>query len=461
MVLTFYNSLTRKKELFKQPKTRPIKLYTCGPTVYKPLHIGNYRTYIFEDIVKRTLIQNGYRVKHVMNITDVGHLVGDGDDGEDKVEREAKKEHRSALDIAHGIEALFKEDIAKLDILPPSIYARATEHIQDQIRLIEKLEKKGYTYQTSDGIYFNTSKFSGYGALAPHSRGTIRAGARVALGEKKHPTDFALWKFSPATGPKRQLEWASPWGTGFPGWHIECSAMAMKYLGPTLDIHAGGIDHAETHHPNEVAQSEAATGKLFALFWMHGAFLTIKGEKMAKSSSETNILISTLEKRGFDPLDFRYLTLGTHYRKPLSFSWEALESARTARLRLLDTYNTLPSRIKNPAIKKKFTENFLTYASDDLNMPKALALLLQVIRKDGSQEIVLWADHILGLDIKKEAAKRRQNETAPKEIEKLLDERERARNAKDWQKADKIREKLIALGWTIKDTPTGPAVHKL
>src|SRR3989338_295204 len=269
------NTLSGKKELFKPLHKGFVGLYTCGPTVYQYAHIGNLRTYIFEDLLKRTLLMDGFRVKHVMNITDVGHLASDEDTGEDKVEREASREGKSAWDIARKFEAVFLEDLKALNILAAQKMPRATEHIDIQIKLIQKLEKKGYTYRTAYGIYFDTAHLKDYGKLARKNIGGIRAGARVAEGEKRNPTDFALWKFSPQDA-KRQMEWQSPWGIGFPGWHIECSAMSMKYLGETFDIHCGGIDHIQVHHQNEIAQSEAATGEPFAHYWLHGNFLRIE-----------------------------------------------------------------------------------------------------------------------------------------------------------------------------------------
>jgi len=277
-MLKLYNTLTRKKEVFKPIKKGQVGMYSCGPTVYWYQHIGNLRTYIFSDILKRVLQYNGYKVKHVMNVTDVGHLTSDADTGEDKVELAAKKEHKTAKEITNYYWKIFRKDLKKLNIIEPNTWAKATDHIKEQIGLIKKLEKKGFTYKTSDGIYFDTSKFPNYGKLARLKKEGLKAGARIKLGEKKNVTDFALWKFSEKPGV-RQQEWDSPWGIGFPGWHIECSAMSMKYLGEHFDIHTGGEDHIPVHHTNEIAQSEAATGKKFVNYWLHGAFLTFKGEK--------------------------------------------------------------------------------------------------------------------------------------------------------------------------------------
>ncbi|MSR75995.1 MAG: cysteine--tRNA ligase [Candidatus Ryanbacteria bacterium] len=455
MAVTLFDSLTRSERPFEPLVGATVRLYTCGPTVYRSQHIGNYRTFIFEDTLRRMLLASGWRVKHVMNITDVGHLVSDADDGEDKVEREARLTGKTAWDIAKYYEKEFIEDIAALNILPPTKLVRATEHITEQRALIKILEKKGFTYRTADGIYFDTSKLANYGELAGRDQRTIQAGSRVAIGEKQNSTDFALWKFSKTAEKKRDMEWPSPWGVGFPGWHIECSAMSMKYLGKTLDIHCGGADHREIHHPNEIAQSEAATGKTFSRFWMHSAFLTVKGEKMAKSSPETNITIAILRERGFDPLDFRYFVLGTHYRKPLSFSWEALEGARTARLKLVGSLANLPKRKARADDDMK--KDILAAFADNLAAPQALARLWQGIRESASRPAVLWADHLFGLNL----AHVPVTSPIPLDIQALADAREAYRQSKDWQKSDEMREKLTALGWRVEDTPHGPVVHKI
>ncbi|MEM4245179.1 MAG: cysteine--tRNA ligase, partial [Candidatus Nanoarchaeia archaeon] len=282
MELKFYNTLTRKKEVFKPIHDKKVGIYTCGPTVYWYQHIGNLRSYIFSDLLKKVLLFNGYEVKHVMNVTDVGHLTSDADEGEDKIEKAAAKEGKSAKEIADYYWKVFRNDFKKLNIAEPTVWCKATEHIKEQIDLIKRLEKKGYTYRTDDGIYFDTSKFKDYGKLARLKKEGLEAGKRIELKDKKNITDFALWKFSEKPGV-RQQEWDSPWGVGFPGWHIECSAMSMKHLGEHFDIHTGGIDHIPVHHTNEIAQSEAATGKKFVNYWMHGAFLTSKGEKISKS----------------------------------------------------------------------------------------------------------------------------------------------------------------------------------
>ncbi|MEK7623556.1 MAG: cysteine--tRNA ligase, partial [Patescibacteria group bacterium] len=327
-MLTLYNTLTRRKETFEPLRDKAVGLYTCGPTVYNYAHIGNLRTYIFEDILKRALVANGYDVRHVMNITDVGHLTDDADFGEDKMEKGAKREDKSAWEIAEFYTQAFKKDVQELNILPPDIWCKATDNIAEQIAMVQTLIDKGVTYETADGIYFDTTKISDYGKLARLRAQTLQPGKRVEMGEKRNPHDFALWKFSP-TGEKRQMEWEAFGRKGFPGWHIECSAMSIKYLGEQFDIHCGGIDHVPIHHTNEIAQSETATGKKpWVRYWLHGEFLNIAETKMAKSG-ENFITLQTIKDRGISPIAYRYFLLQTHYRKQLNFSWEALQAAET------------------------------------------------------------------------------------------------------------------------------------
>src|SRR4030042_227264 len=332
MALKLYNTLTRKKEEFKPIKKWQVGIYSCGPTVYWYQHIGNLRTYIFADVLKRVLKYNNYKVKQVMNITDVGHLTSDSDEGEDKIEKAAAKEGKTAEEIANYYWEIFRQDFKKLNIFEPNIWCKASEHIKEQIELIKKIEKKGFIYKTKDGIYFDTSKLKDYGKLAKLKIENLQAGKRVAIGEKKNKTDFALWKFSEKPG-ERQQEWKSPWGIGFPGWHIECSAMSMKYFGETIDIHTGGEDHIPIHHTNEIAQSESATGKKFVNYWLHGAFLKLAGEKMSKSKGGL-YTVSELEKQNFLPLVYRYLCLTAHYKTQLEFSLETLKNAQNSYDRL-------------------------------------------------------------------------------------------------------------------------------
>lgn len=454
-MLSLYNTLTRKKEIFKPITKKTAGLYSCGPTVYWYQHIGNLRAYIFSDVLKRVLSYNGYAVQHVINITDVGHLTSDADEGEDKMEKAAKKEGRSAQEIANRYFSVFQEDLHKLNITDPDIWCKATEHINEQLELIKKLEEKGFTYVIKDGVYFDTSKLKNYGELARLKKEGLKAGARVEMGEKKSPTDFALWKFSEKPGV-RQQEWPSPWGVGFPGWHIECSAMSIKYLGEHFDIHTGGEDHVSIHHTNEIAQSEAATGKKFVNYWLHGAFLTFKGDKVSKSKGGL-FTLSELEEKGFHPLAYRYLCLGAHYRKPLDFSLEALKGAENSLERLKNICDKLP-RNETAATTKKYLNKFYKAINDDLNMPEALAALWEMLRDEKSENkytAVAEMDKVFGLDLLKS-----EKTKIPGEIQKLADERETARAAKDFKKSDELRKKIESLGWTIKDTPNGADLKK-
>ncbi len=340
MHLCLYDNWERQLRQFTPLRQDWVGLYCCGPTVYDYAHIGNLRTYLFEDILRRTLEFNGHQVRHVINITDVGHLVSDADDGEDKMEKGSRKAGESAWDIAEKFTSAFKADLLSLNMLPPTIWCKATDHIAEQIDFIATIEQKGYTYTTSDGVYFDTSKQNDYGYLARLNRDGIEAGIRVELGEKKHPTDFALWKFSPAN-EQCQMEWDSPWGRGFPGWHIECSAMASKYLEPWFDIHCGGEDHIAIHHSNEIAQNQTCHGTRLANHWMHGYFLQIDAGKMSKSSGDF-LRLQTLIDQEIDPLAYRFLCLSAHYRSQMNFNWDALEAAQTALGRLRETYFALP-----------------------------------------------------------------------------------------------------------------------
>ena len=452
-MIKLYNTLTRKKEVFKPLKKGQVGVYTCGPTVYWYQHIGNLRTYIFADILKRVFLYNNYKVKHIINVTDVGHLTSDADTGEDKIERAAKREGKTAREIADYYLRIFQEDFKKLNILEPNSWPKATEHIKEQIELIKKLEEKGFTYKTNDGIYFNTGKLKDYGKLARLKIRGLQAGKRISLGEKKNKTDFALWKFSPL-GEKRQQEWDSPWGIGFPGWHIECSAMSMKYLGENFDIHTGGQDHIQIHHTNEIAQSEAATGKPFVRYWLHGAWLLFKGRKISKSIGGL-YTISELEGLGFEPMDFRYLCLTTHYRKPLSFTIDNLKTARNSYQRLKNIISELkPEKGAN----KKYLGDFKTAINDDLDMPGALRVLWKLLRDrkaGGKLRTIKEMDRILGLDLLK-----KEKIVIPQKIKKLIEQREKFRKAGNFKEADEIRKKINNLGFIIEDTEKGAVVKK-
>ncbi|MBS3072749.1 cysteine--tRNA ligase [Candidatus Pacearchaeota archaeon] len=451
--IKLYNTLTRKKQKFTAIKKSHASIYSCGPTVYWYQHIGNLRSYIFSDILKRTLLFNGYNIKHIINITDVGHLTSDADTGEDKMEAAAKKEHKTAHQIAEHYFSVFENDLKKLNIILPDIWPKASEHIKEQIKLIKILENKGYTYKTNDGIYFDTSKFKNYGKLARLNIKGLQAGKRVSFGDKKNKTDFALWKFSENPG-LRQQEWDSPWGIGYPGWHIECSAMSMKYLGNRFDIHTGGEDHISVHHTNEIAQSECATGKAFVNYWIHGAFLTFKGEKVSKSKGGLYTL-SELEKLGFNALDYRYFCLSASYRKQLDFTIEKLKSAKNSYERLKNISQTLED---DGSENKKYLNDFTNAINDDLNTVKALQILWNLLRDkkaNGKWQSVKKMDEVLALNLLiKDHIK------IPDEINKLADKREQARKNKDWKMADQLRDKINQAGFQINDTDKGPVLKK-
>ncbi|MEJ2729880.1 MAG: cysteine--tRNA ligase [Deltaproteobacteria bacterium] len=463
MKLHLYNTLTRKKQIFKPIKPGRVGLYTCGPTVYNYAHIGNLRTYIFEDILKRVLVYNGYTVKHVMNITDVGHLTGDRDMGEDKMEKGAAREGKSALDIADYYTQAFKKDIAHLNILEPDIWVKATDTLPEQIALVKTLEEKGFTYRTSDGIYFDTAKFKDYNKLSHQNLEALQEGARVERNpEKRNPTDFALWKFSPA-GSKRQMEWDSPWGIGFPGWHLECSAMSMKFLGNQLDIHCGGTDHIDVHHTNEIAQSEAATGKPFFNFWLHGAFLIIQGgKKMAKSEENFLTLDNAFLKKDINPLVYRFASFLTHYRKPMEYSDEGIEAARNG---LLHVYNQVRQIVADGVdaetpVNTEFKTKFIAAVNDDLNMPRAMAVVQEMLKSKISDEqkysTLLDFDRVLGLQLDRLD----KVQDLPEAVQKLVNARQQARQAKDFAASDQLRTEIEALGYQVQDTRDGMKVVK-
>jgi len=451
--LYFYNTLTKEKDLFKPIQNGKVGMYTCGPTVYNYPHLGNMRTYIFEDLLKRVLLYNGYKVDHVMNITDVGHMTNDRDMGEDKVEKEAKKEGKTAWQIADFYTEAFKKDLKNLNILFPTTFCKATDNIKEQIKLIQTLEQKGYTYKTSDGIYFDTSKFPDYGKLSGQKLEDLKEGARVEINEeKKNHTDFALWKFSPKDS-KREMEWQSPWGVGFPGWHIECSAMSMKYLGEHFDIHCGGIDHINVHHSNEIAQTEAATGKKpWVNFWIHGAFLNMKdGEKMSKSAGHFVTVENTFVEKNINPLVYRFADLSVHYRKQMEWNDEILNGAKNGLESLYGKIANLGNKIGK--VNEGWKDDFLKAVNDDLNMPQAMAVLNEMLKSEilPADKLVtaLDFDTVLGLEFKNLS----KVEEIPKEIQKMADERKIARDQKDWKKSDELRDKLINLGYEITDYP--------
>ncbi len=457
--LTLYDNYERALRPFVplQPGS-PVGVYTCGPTVYDYQHIGNFRTFLFEDLLKRVLRWNGYRVRHVMNITDVGHLTSDADTGEDKMEKGSRRTGMTAWEIAQLYTDAFVADMEALHIEAPDVLCRATDHIREQIEFIADIERKGFAYATSDGVYFDTSKQPGYGHLARLDKEGLAAGHRVEQGEKRHPTDFALWKFSPP-GERRQMEWDSPWGTGFPGWHIECSAMAQKYLGDWFDIHCGGEDHIPVHHTNEIAQTEARVGTRLANFWMHGYFLLSNDAKMAKSAGEF-LRIAALAERGYDPIAFRYLCLTGHYRSQLNFTWEALDAAQTGLDRMRLGFHALPADASAPA-DPALVERFTDMLNDDLNLPRALAVAWEVLRGDAPAAVkratLAKFDEVLGLGL---AAWQPQAVAVPAEIEALAKARADARKARQWAEADRLREALADAGWEVEDRHDGHVLKR-
>jgi len=471
MDITFFNTLGRQKQVFEPIVPGKAGLYTCGPTVYDYQHIGNFRTFMFEDLLKRVLIYNGYDVTHIMNITDVGHLVSDGDEGEDKMEKGSARTGKTVWEIAEYYTQFFLDDAKALNLLPPTKYTKATDYIQEQIDMVKCLDDKGYTYITRDGVYFDTSKLKDYGKLANLDIEGLEEGSRIQFStEKKNKTDFALWKFSPKeTDSKRQMEWESPWGKGFPGWHIECSAMSKKFLGDTFDIHCGGIDHIPIHHTNEIAQSEACTGKPFVHYWMHGAFLEEESGKMSKSKGEF-LRVKTLIDKGYTPLDYRYLCLGTHYRKRLLFSWEILDQAKTAMNRLKQNVQQIRdearknSDSRDASMPEGEREKFLEAVNDDLNMPQALAVLWGVIRNDKltsieKMNLVNDFNRVLGLDLDKDIEA--GNTNVPEEVMELVEKRIAAKKAKDFKKADELRDELKSRGWEVVDKKDGVEVKEI
>ena len=458
--LMLYDNYARERRRFEPLVAGAVGLYTCGPTVYDYQHIGNFRTFLFEDLLKRALEWNGYVVRHVMNITDVGHLTSDADTGEDKMEKGARRTGKTAWEIAQLYTDSFIADMALLNIEAPSVLCRATDHIPEQIAFIADIEKNGFTYRTSDGIYFNTSLQPDYGFLARLDKAGLEAGKRVELGEKKSITDFALWKFS-APGEHRQMEWESPWGTGFPGWHIECSAMAQKYLGDFFDIHCGGEDHIPVHHSNEIAQTEARVGTRLANFWMHAYFLLSNDAKMAKSAGEF-LRLQLLIDRGYDPLAYRYLCLTAHYRSQLNFTWDALDAAAKGLERLRNGVFALAdtgANVRQP--DAEYRERFAAEINDDLNLPRALALAWEVLRGDLPAAVkkatLLDFDRVFGLGLASWAPKA---ETIPEAIAALAAARNAARQSRQWAEADRLRAEIQAAGWEMEDRADGYALKR-
>ena len=461
--IQIFNTKSKSKEIFTPLKKGEVTIYHCGPTVYHYQHIGNMRRFIFADLVHRLFIKNNYQIKQIINITDVGHLVSDADEGEDKMEKGAKREGKSAKEIADFYTADFMEDIALLNIsTTDTIFPKATDNIPEQITLIKTLEEKGFTYLTSDGVYFDTSKDTHYGDFARLDIEGLKEGARVeANKEKKNLSDFALWKFSPK-GEKRQQEWESPWGIGFPGWHIECSAMAMKFLGETIDIHTGGVDHINVHHTNEIAQSESATGAIFAHYWMHSEHLNFGNEKMAKSG-ESFIRLKDLVEKRYHPLAFRYFTLLAHYQTKINFTFEALDAVSTAWKKVNDFISKAPNGGKSI---DEYTMQAHQYLNDDLDTPRIVALIWEIIKNkeindQDKKATILELDTMIGIiDPTFKGEVLLDPTSLPGDIQALLEARHQARETKNWAKSDEIRDTLKEKGYSIKDTVFGIEITK-
>lgn len=453
MSLKIYNTLTRKKEEFIPIDKKEVRIYSCGPTVYYFAHIGNLRAYLFMDNLRRVLKYNGYNIKHAMNITDVGHLVSDADEGEDKMLKASKRENKSPFEIADFYMNAFLNDMKKLNIDMPNIICKATEHIQVMEDYLKQIIANGYTYETKDTIYFDTSKLDKYGVLSNRNIEEQKAGARVEFDkEKKNPTDFALW----IKAPKEHLmKWDTFWGECYPGWHLECSAMSEKYLGEVFDIHTGGMDHIPVHHENEIAQAKGYCGKIPAHYWMHVEFLQVNGGKMSKSLNNIYTL-KDLEEKGYSPDVYRMFNFSSHYKKPINFTFEAMDAAKIALKRLKEGYKRhLEGKdAVSKEVITKFEKDFLEAINDDLNMPQALSVVWEVVKQEKKSpefaQLLKKFDKVLGLNIDKE-----EEFEIPEEIMQIIEERKQARIEKNWNKSDELRDKLISLGYNVKDTSDG------
>jgi len=473
-MLKLYNTLTRSKDEFIPIDPDEVKMYSCGPTVYNYMHIGNLRTFFFEDILLRVLKYNNFNVKYVMNITDVGHLVSDSDEGEDKMEKSAKLLGKSVWELAEYYTDVFKKDIKLLNIIPPDIYSKATDYITEQIELIKCLEAKGFTYLTSDGVYYDTSKFPDYGKLAKLNIKGLQEGSRIEFSkEKKNITDFALWKFSSDNiSEKRLMEWESPWGIGFPGWHVECSAMSKALLGNHFDIHCGGIDHIPIHHTNEIAQSEACNGEKFVNYWLHGEFLDMGNEKMSKSTGKF-ITLQTLIDKGYSPMHYRYFLLMAHYKKKLKFTFEALDAAKSGYKNLVGKIISAKKEAVNFAENKNdlkeesniWKNKFLEKINDDLNMPEAMSVLWEMLKDDklSADEKLSLAfdfDKIFGLNLENTEEEKSEVEI-PEEIHLLVEKRKEAKKNRDFKLSDEIRNVIKEKGFDVLDTKDGIEIKKI
>ncbi len=473
MSFYLYNTMTRNKEEFIPANKNKVGMYTCGPTVYNYAHIGNLRTYIFEDALKKSLEYVGYKVKHVMNVTDVGHLQSDGDEGEDKMALGASREHKTVWEIAKFYEDAFFEDCKKLNVKKPTVVCRATEHIEDMIKFVQKLEERGYTYESNGNVYFEIDKFEDYTKLANLSIDELEAGSRIEIDpNKKNPLDFVLW-FTNSKFSNQIMQWDSPWGRGFPGWHLECSTMSIKYLGENIDIHCGGIDHIPVHHTNEIAQSEAALGHKWVNYWVHGEFLVLDGGKMSKSSGdfltvskleeeEINIFIKNCHK-GFNPLDYRYFCLQSKYRKQLVFSFESLKDAQNGYKALKKKIGTILTNIDetnniNKELISGYQEKFKTQISDDLNIANAFTVLNEVI-KDGElnnkEKAFLIEDFDKVFSLNLMTIEKQAIEVDEKLINHLIEERNIARKEKNYKRSDEIRAQLLEMNIEVLDSKEG------
>lgn len=462
MSFYLYNTMSRKKEEFVPVHHDLVTMYTCGLTVYNYAHIGNLRTYIFEDVLKKALLYAGYKVKHVMNITDVGHLESDADEGEDKMALGASREKISPMEIARMYERAFVEDLHKLNLKLPEVMCRATEHIDDMIALIKKLEEKGFTYVSNGNVYFDISKFPDYNKLAALPLDELQSGARIEIDVNKiNPLDFVLW-FTNSKFKNHIMQWESPWGTGFPGWHIECSAMAIKYLGEYVDIHCGGVDHIPVHHTNEIAQSEAALGHKWVNYWLHGEFLVIDGGKMSKSTGKF-LTVNTLIEEGFSALDYKYFCLQSRYRKQLAFSLDALREAQSALKKLKRRISSIAEASAHDASLNEEAVNsykvlFLKHIGDDLNIPNAFTVLSDVLKDDSLNNLeklhlIEDFDKVFSLGLL--TPDTQLADIDEHTINELISQRNEARKNKDWKLADALRDKLLESGIEIKDSKEG------
>lgn len=458
MELKLYNTLSRKKEPFKAIDGNRVRMYSCGPTVYYYAHIGNLRAYLFMDNLRRVLKYNGYELLHAMNITDVGHLESDADEGEDKMAKAAKRENKDPYEIAKFYTEKFMIDLDKLNINKPEVICKATDHIKEMEEYVLKIMENGYAYETKDTIYFDTSKLDKYGVLSNINIDEQKAGARVEFDtEKRNVTDFALWIKAPEN---HIMKWDSFWGKCYPGWHIECSAMGRKYLGEHFDIHTGGIDHIPIHHENEIAQSKGCTGQIPANWWMHCEFLLIDGGKMSKSLNNV-YTISDLEAKGFTAMDYRMFNFTSHYRNKLNFTWDSLEAAKIALTRLRESYKRQAYGTENVAdsVIEEYEVKFEEAINDDLNMPQAMSVVWEVaknpVKSTKFAELLRKFDEVLGfkLDSKEELE-------LPDEVKKIVEERKIARENKEWAKSDELRDALNEMGYIVKDSKTGMEILK-